>query len=150
MDQSLLDQAFSIKDFVVYLAPLLPYLMKSGESAAEEMGKSIAGAAWDKTKALWSKLRPKIEAKPAALEAVNDAAESSSDEDAQATLRVQLKKLFSDDQHLLEEVTKLWGEIKATGLTVTASGKSNVAIGGNVSGSTIIIGDKNKNEQHKV
>ena len=38
-----------------FLAPLLPYLLKGGEKAAEEVGKKIGGAAWDKATALWAR-----------------------------------------------------------------------------------------------
>ena len=54
------------KDLVVFLTPFLPYLLKAGEKAAEEAGKKFGGDAWDRAKGLWAKLRPKVEAKPAA------------------------------------------------------------------------------------
>lgn len=63
-------------------APLLPYLLKAGEKAAEEAGKQIGGNAWDKVKTLWGKLSPKIESKPAALEAAQEVAKTPDDEDA--------------------------------------------------------------------
>lgn len=50
-----------------FLSPLLPYLLKPGEKAVEEIGKKIGGEAWDEAKALWAKLRPKVEAKQAVL-----------------------------------------------------------------------------------
>jgi hypothetical protein len=56
------------------LAPLLPYLLKAGETAAEETGKAVAGQSWEWAKSLWTKLKPGVEAKPAALEAVQDVA----------------------------------------------------------------------------
>ena len=52
-----------------------------------------------------------------------------SDEDTRGALRLQLKKLQ---------------EIKKAGINVAAIGDRSVAIGGSVSGSTIITGDKNK------
>ena len=51
------------------LVPLLPYLLKAGEKAAEETGKAVASQSWERGKSLWTKLKPKVEAKPAALEA---------------------------------------------------------------------------------
>ena len=47
------------------LVPLLPYLLKAGEKAAEETGKAVAGQGWEWTKSLWTKLKPEVEAKPA-------------------------------------------------------------------------------------
>lgn len=132
------------KDLVVFLAPFLPYLLKAGEKAAEEAGKKLGSDAWDKAKALWGKLRPKVEAKPAAQEAVKDAAAAPQDEDAQAALRLQLRKILADDQVLAAEVARLWEEAKAAGVTVTALGDRSVAVGGGVSGSVIVTGDRNR------
>ena len=123
------------------LVPLLPYLLKAGEKAAEETGKAVAGQSWEWGKSLWTKLKPKVEAKPAALEAAQDVARAPEDEDLQATLRVQLKKLLTEDQSLAEEVSRL---LEQGNITVTASGERSVAIGGDVKGSTIVTGDHNK------
>ncbi len=90
-----------------FLSPFLPFLMKAGEKAAEESGKKLGVEAWDKAKALWGKLRPKIETKDAAMEAVEDVAIQSEDEDAQASLRHQLKKVLESDKTLAEEVSRL-------------------------------------------
>ena len=126
------------------LAPLLPYLLQAGEKVAEETGKAVAGQSWEWAKSLWTKLKPKVDAKPAALEAVHDAAKTPGDEDLQAALRVQLKKLLTEDQSLAEEVSRWLEQGKAAGITVTASGERSVAIGGDVSGSSIVTGDRNK------
>lgn len=125
------------------LIPLLPYLLKVGENAAEEAGKRVAGEAWNSAKELWTKLRPKVEAKHAALEAANDAAVAPDDEIARDLLRLQLTKLLTEDEELAGEVSAWWEKAKAEGLTVTASGDRSVAIGGNVSNSPIITGDRN-------
>ena len=119
------------------LVPLLPYLLKAGEKAAEETGKKVADQSLEWGKSLWSKLKPKVEAKPAALEAAQDVAHAPKDEDLQIALRVQLKKLLTEDQSLAEEVSR-WLE---QGNAVTASGERSVAIGGDVKGSTIVTGD---------
>src|SRR6185369_2133916 len=120
------------------LVPLLPYLLKAGEKAAEETGKTVAGQGWEWAKSLWTKLKPKVEAKPAALEAAQDVAESPEDEDAQVAFRRQLRKLLTEDQSLAEEVSRWLDQSKAAGNTVTASGERSVAIGGDVKGSTIV------------
>src|SRR5215212_2158181 len=88
------------------LVPLLPYLLKAGEKAAEETGKTVAGESWEWAKSLWLKLKPKVEAKQAALELAEDVAQAPEDEDARAALRVQLKKLLSEDQSFAEEVSR--------------------------------------------
>jgi hypothetical protein len=126
------------------LVPLLPYLLKAGEKAAEETGKTVAGQSWEWAKSLWTKLKPKVEAKESALEAAQDVAQSPEDEDAQAALRVQLKKLLTEDQSLAEEVSQWLEQGKAAGINVFAAGDRSVAIGGNVDSSTIVTGDQNK------
>ena len=125
------------------LVPLLPYLLKAGEGAAGETGKKALDQSLEWGKSLWSKLKPGVEAKPAALEAAQDVADAPEDEDLQATLRVQLKKLLIEDQSLAEDVSRWLEQGKAAGITVTASGERSVAIGGDVKGA-IITGDQNK------
>lgn len=125
-------------------SPLLPYLLKAGEKVAEETSKAVADQTLEWGKSLWAKLKPKVDAKPAALEAAQDAAKTPDDEDAQASLRVQLKKLLAEDQSLAEEVSRWLEQGKAAGIVVTASGERSVAIGGDVKGSTIVTGDRNR------
>jgi hypothetical protein len=102
-----MDVATLTKEVVVFLAPFLPYLLKAGEKAAEEAGKKLGGDAWEQAKALWSKLRPKVEAKPAAQEAVQDMAQAPANKDAQVALRLQLKKLLTEDTALAQEIAWL-------------------------------------------
>jgi hypothetical protein len=123
------------------LVPFLPYLLKAGEKAAEETGKAVADQSLEWARSLWAKLRPKVEAKPAALEAAQDAAQTPNDEDARATLRQQFKKLLAEDQSLAEEVSR---QLEAAGINVSASGDRSVAIGGDVTGTTIVTGDRNR------
>ena len=59
-------------------------------------------------------------------------------------LRVQLKKLLTEDQALAEEVSSWLDQGKTAGITVTASGERSVAIGGDAKGNTIVTGDRNK------
>ena len=125
------------------LVPLLPYLLKAGEKAAEETGKTVAGQSWEWAKSLWTKLKPEVETKPAALEAVQDVAESPGDEDAQMAFRRQLRKLLTEDQSLAEEVSRWLDQGKVAGINVSATGERSVAIG-DVKSSTIVIGDHNK------
>jgi len=126
------------------LVPLLPYLLKAGEKAAEETGKAVANQSLEWGKSLWSKLKPKVEAKPEALEAAQDIAQNPDDQDAQAALRRQLKKLLTEDHSLAEEVTGWLEQGTAAGINVTAAGERSVAIGGDAKSNTIITGDHNK------
>jgi len=126
-----------------FLMPLLPYLLKIGDKAAEEVGKKIGGEAWDKAKALWDKLRRKK-----SVEQVAQTAAALPDNQAlREALREEIARALQEDGALREEVARLWGEAEAAGVTVTASGERSVAIGGDVSGSIIITGDRNRVER---
>ena len=133
------------QQLTVFLAPFLPYLLKMGEKAAEEAGKRLGAESWEGARALWGKLRPKVEAKPAAQEAVQEVAAKPADEDAQAALRLQLRKLLTEDEALAREVQQAL-ETPAV-QQVIAQGARSVAIGGSVSGSVIVTGDRNVVEQ---
>ncbi|WP_322816834.1 hypothetical protein [Chloroflexus sp.] len=134
----------ALQQLVAFLAPFLPYLLKAGETAAEEAGKNLSTEGWNWAKVLWQKLQLKIAGKAAAQEAAEDVAKTPNDPDAQATFRQQLKKLLADDPTLAAELTSLLGQIRHAGVNVIVSGDRSVTIGGNVSGSTIIIGDQNQ------
>ncbi len=133
---------------VQFLAPYLPYLLKglklAGQEAAKKLGEKASEQGFEQAKALWDKLRPKVEANPAALEAATDVAAHPNDEDALAALRLQLKKLLAEDESLAQELARLLEQTRPAGPNVIASGERSVAIGGSVNGSVIVTGDKNK------
>ncbi len=131
------------QQLVSFLAPFLPYLLKAGEKAAEEIGENLGKDAWEKAKTLWGKLR----GKERVVQAAQDLADAPNDPDAQAALRLQLRRALEADPASAAEIARLWGEAQAAGVTVTAFGDRSVAIGGSVSGSTIITGDQNEVER---
>ena len=133
-----------VSQLVLFLQPFLPYLFKAGEKASEEAGRKIGKAGWEHAKMLWKRLRPKVEAKPAAMEAITDAIATPQDKDAFAALRQQLKKILAEDKALATEVARLRQEAQAAGMTVTASGSRSVASGGDLSDNIIITGDSNQ------
>ncbi len=137
-----MDIAALAKEVALFLTPFLPYLLKAGEKAAEEAGKKLGSDAWERAKGLWGKLRPKVEAKPAAQEAVADAATEPSNEDAQAALRQQLRKLLTEDDQLAAEIGQQWAAAQAAGVTISASGDRSVAAQ-NIADSAIVTGDDN-------
>ena len=139
MDPNVLELAQKIAAF---LMPLLPYLLKVGDKAAEEVGKKIGGEGWERAKALWDKLRRKKN-----VEQVAQTVAALPDNQAlREALREEIARALQEDSALREEIARLWGEAQASGVTVTASGDRSVAVGGDVSGSTIITGDHNKVE----
>jgi hypothetical protein len=96
-----------IVQIVQFPAPFLPYLLRAVKKAAEEVGRKLGAAAWEQAQALWARLRPKVEARPALKEAVADVAANPQDENALVALRLQLRKLLEEDAALREEVTRL-------------------------------------------
>ncbi len=126
-----------------FLLPLLPYLLKIGDRAAEEVGKKIGGEAWDRAKALWGQLAHKERVQKAA-EAAAALPENSA---IRQGLEAEIARALEEDPALRGEIARLWGEAQAAGVTVIASGDRSVAIGGNASGNVIITGDGNRVER---
>ena len=126
------------------LVPVLPYLLKAGQTATEEAAKAVGKQSLEWAKSLWSKLSPQVETKPAALEAAQDVVRMPDNTLAHGALELQLFKLLSENESLAQEVSRLLEEGKAAGNIVNVSGDRAVGIGGDVSGSTIITGDRNR------
>jgi hypothetical protein len=124
-----------------FLAPLLPYVVQAGQKVAGRAADVLGEEAANYAEKLWQRLRPGVESKPAAKEAVEDVAKNPKNEDALGALRNQLTKLLEEDEALRADLTKIWDEAKAANV-VTASGERSVAVGGDVSGSSIITGDQ--------
>ena len=139
-----MDVTILATEITAFLAPFLPDLVKLGGKAAEEASKKLGVDALESAKGLWGKLRPKVEVKPAAQEAVTDVVAAPRDEDAQAALRLQLKKILAEDEKLADEVSRMWQKAKASNVKAIARGERSVSIGGNVSGSVIVTGDSNQ------
>jgi hypothetical protein len=103
--------SMDIAILTAFLSPYLPILLKLGGKAVEKATESASGkfgeAAFAKAQAVWAKLSPKVEAKEAAKEAAIDLANSPEDEDAQASLRVQLKKLLEQDEELFKAIAQI-------------------------------------------
>ena len=103
----MMDIAVLAKSLTVLLSPLLPSLLQAGGKAVDAAASKLGTDAWERAKAVWTKLQPKVAAKPAAQEAVEDVAKSPEDPDAQAALRQQLKKLLSEDAAFAQELAQL-------------------------------------------
>ncbi len=144
-----MDIATLTHEITTHLVPYLPALYavtqtgaaEAGKGLAGEIGKAVGGSLSEKVQAVWQKLWFRLASKPAALEAVKDAAAAPHDEDTQAALRVQLKKLLTEDAVFADEISQQWEQAKVAGeITVTQSGHRNVNVMGNVTGN-ITTGD---------
>lgn len=131
--------ANALEDMTAFLVPFLPALATMGEKAIEEVGKRLGVEAFDKAKAIWSRLHPKL--KPAAVEAVRDAIANPSDESSIVALRQQISKILDDDPYLAADLAKLVGS-GVPQIHTTATGDQSIAVTGNVSG-PLTTGDIN-------
>lgn len=127
---------------VAFLAPCMPYLLRTGEQAANEASRVLGDEVFNHAKRLWQRLRGSVEAKPAAAEAAADAAEHPEDDRRRIALELQLEKLLAEDGKLAQDVERLFDE--ARGATTIASGERNVVAGRDIHGSVIVPGDSNR------
>ena len=128
------------RQIVQFLAPFLPYLLRAGEKAAEEVGRQLGAAAWEQAQALWARLRRKKN-----VEQVAQTVAALPDNQAlREALREEIARALAEDDSLAQELARLLPQSGPAGQTVIASGNRSVAIGGSVSGSVIVTGDRNK------
>ena len=85
------------------VAFLSPYLARVGEAAAKRIGEDL----YQVVKARFSK-------EPTAKAALEDLAGTPDDEDIQAQLRVQLKKLMKEDRKFAAQVEQMTQEANQT------------------------------------
>lgn len=82
---------------------LFPYLAQAGEAAAKKIGEDIYQA-----------LKTRFGKKPTAQETLNDLEKAPNDQDHQAALRVQLKKLLAEDEAFAAQLQNLLQEAGET------------------------------------
>jgi hypothetical protein len=63
-----------IAALTAFLAPFLPTLVKAGEQVVRRAADAVADEAFTYARALWERLKPKVEEKPAAQEAAEEVA----------------------------------------------------------------------------
>ena len=141
-----------ISSLTTFLNPVLPYLTKLGNKTAESSVEKLGEATWNKAITIWTKLHPKIEAKPTAQEAIVDLIQNPDDPDLQAVFRVQLKKIFEQDDELCQAIAKIMegnDPTPNTQINQTVTGNSGQIIGQsiastvlNVSGGSVTIGSQ--------
>lgn len=150
----MLDTAALAKIVTSLLAPAIPYLLKGGEHAWGEASKKMGGDTWEWAKAIWTKLishsKSKLDGEEKTTEIVKAATEfanNPSDEDAQATLRFQIKKLLTEDPELSLELSQSLNLAKNSSAQtsiriggVDISGEANVTNLGNIVGGNQTIG----------
>lgn len=136
-----MDEVSTVKELAAYLTPFLPYLVEAGKYAAGAAAKKFGESAWNGATALWQRLWPKVQERPLLKAAFDDVINSAEDEDVQAALRVQLRKVLLEDGALAKELAQILSELKDSGVHVEASGDRSVAAGRDITNSTINTGD---------
>ncbi|WP_309729065.1 hypothetical protein [Chamaesiphon sp. OTE_75_metabat_556] len=126
------------------LAPALPVLLGLGQKAidkgAEKLGEKGAEGLVGK---MWQLLKPKVEAKPGALDIAKDVANDPENKGATSSLEYQLQKILEapENKDLAAEISKLLAESEEV-----KGSKYNVTIGDDAIVGA--IGDKNTVTQH--
>ena len=131
-----------IAALTTFLAPFLPRLLAGAGDVVESAAREVGGEAWEHAKGLWARLRGKVAEREGAAEAAADVAARPDDPRAVGALELQLEKVLAADPALAADVARLWEEAQKAGV-VAATGDRSVAVGGNVSQSTIVTGDQN-------
>ena len=132
--------AVEIAKLLSQVAPILiPYVAKGAGEFTSESDKKLA-------EALYEKFKPKIEAKESATEAVQDLKSAPQDEDAQASLRQQIKKILVEDPDFATDISITVGEMHISSVRAGAQSIAVGAVGvsGNINNSNLVIGKDNK------
>jgi len=131
----------SVQAIAVAATALLgPYLAKAGEAFAKKAGEKLA----EKAGALYQAVKKKFKGDAYAEQTLARVEEKPELEGRQAALKEVLTEKLEEDADFAETVRRLVEEAKAADTrNVIAFGERSVAVGGDVSGSTIITGDGN-------
>jgi hypothetical protein len=85
------------------LIPFLPYLLRIGDAAADEVGRRMGAAAWEWAQALWERLRSRRSVEPVAQAVV-----ASPDNRAlREALREEIARALAEDEALQKEILRL-------------------------------------------
>lgn len=129
-----------ITELTRFLAPALPFLLKTGQEALTEGAEALGSDVWDAACRLWRRLWPNVRERPAGREAAEDLGRRPDDDRVVSAFEVQLEKVLDADPDLAAEVERLWRQM---GSVTAATGQGSVGIGGSVTGSVIVTGDHN-------
>jgi len=140
------------------LAPALPALVQGGQALVADAAKALGTGAWERITTLWDKLRGRVEQKPTAAAAVQDVVSSPKDPDALAALRLQIKKILTEDEAFAAEIAQLVGGSSfqanlqgsggiAQGPGAVAAGAGGIAVGRDVHGGIVLGGDPRRRDR---
>jgi len=127
-----------VKELVLLISPALPYLAPAGEEMLKKVGGNLGTAISQNAIKVWTLLNSEIVLKPPALEeALKDVSKNPEDEDAQASLRLQLKKLLESNPELTQKLSEMMAssEVKKEIISITQVARDHGVQIGYVSGS---------------
>lgn len=138
------------------VSPAIPYLLKGGEQALQEASKKIGTDTWEWLKIIWTKLTSASQSQPnqqqnitEIIETATEVANNPSDQDAQAVLSWQIKKLLTNNPELSLEIEKVVEKAQKSSTQTTIriggvdiSGEAKVANLGNIVGGNQTINNK--------
>lgn len=136
-------------ELVAYLGPFLPYLKKTGETVADEVGKKFGEGVWEGAKALWTKLGPRVAAQGQAQGAVEVLVKRPDDPRAKGAVELQLEEILAADPDLAGEVAQLlaaagpratWAHLVGDGAIAQGDGAVAAGRNGIAAGRDVVIG----------
>ena len=120
---------------------LTPYLAKAGESFAAKAGEKLL----EKAGALYQSIKDKFKGDHDAELTLTQVEAKPDSKARMSALEEVLTEKMKVDPNFAATVNRLIEEAKAAdGRKVIAFGERNIAVGGDVSGSTFITGDSNQ------
>ena len=110
----------------------MPYLLRAGKRAGENVADAVGDETARLVKALWEKVGPGIEERPAARDVAQDVAADPANAPALKSLEYQLGKLLAEDPALADDVGRILKQGQATGIVL--SGGQHAETGGVIAG----------------
>jgi len=104
------------------VAILKPYVAEAGKAAAAEVGGALPG----RVRKLWDTLWAKLKQREASKEAADDFVKHPADEDTEASLRRQVRKILEEDSRLADGVGTLVEQIHAGGDVILSTVRESV------------------------
>ncbi|HCU22389.1 MAG TPA: hypothetical protein DF698_05785 [Candidatus Atribacteria bacterium] len=102
-------------DLVILSTTAVTLISAFFSQAGKGFAKKAGEAAWKKTEKLFNYVTLKIKGNMSAEEALSDLKKTPDDLDARAALRVQLRKILSEDNEFAKELEKIVNTIKVAG-----------------------------------
>ncbi len=124
--------AQSITEILIHL---LPYWLNQDNDTMLHMRKHLDRFSWTAIEKIWEILQDKADADIVLKSAMEDVASNPTDSDAQAALRLQIKKLLQRDPAIVSKLQPYIGNLKQI--------LYSIEVGGDVTHSNLIAGNHN-------